>query len=299
MRFFFFFLLLFTHLQADNAQKAFLEKNGYLILKNFFSKAQVELLKNWAGEMHRESKLLLELSEHSGHSVQELAKTLPQALIVVPESNDPTQACRVEDMLTCYPDLHAFVSGTLETYLHFLMGEPYVLFKDKLNFKWPGGGAFLPHQDFPAYDFFGPRIHITVMIAIDQATRENGCLQVADDWCHTFAGDPNINQNDLAVGRAVLPYIEGGKAHGSIKPQFADKICWIPLEIEPGDCVLITSFVPHHSETNQSNSSRRAMFFTLNRLAEGDHRSAYYHRKRHDYDNPTFHFGTPTDARTK
>lgn len=302
MRFIFAVLvLIFGHIQAHewDEQKAFLQKNGYLVLKNFFSKEQVHLLQNWADEIHLESKLLLELSQKSGYSVQELAKTLPQALIVVPESSDPKQACRAEDMLTCYPELHAFVAGTIVPYLGCLMGESYVLFKDKLNFKWPGGGAFPPHQDFPAYDFFGPRIHITAMIAIDAATIENGCLQVADDWCETFRGDPLIGQEELAEGRCVIPYIEGGKNHGSIQSQFSDKIKWIPIEANPGDVVLITSFVPHYSEPNRSSNPRRAMLFTLNRLAEGDHRRSYYHVKRHDFDNPAFHFATPTKARTK
>lgn len=301
MRFVLTLLLLFAHIHANEweAQKAFLEKNGYLVLKNFFSKEQIHLLQNWSDEIHRESKLLLELAQSSGYSIQELAQTLPQALIVVPESKDPNQACRAEDMLTCYPELHAFVAGTIAPYLGSLMGEPYVLFKDKLNFKWPGGGAFPPHQDFPAYEFFGPRIHITAMVAIDAATIENGCLQVADNWCETFINDPGIDQEALAEGKAILPYIEGGKNHGSIQPEFSNKIKWIPIESAPGDVVLITSYVPHYSEPNRSKNPRRAMLFTLNRLAEGDHRRAYYHVKRHDFDNPAFHFATPTNARTK
>jgi len=281
------------------ASRAFFEDKGYLVLKNFFSKEQVRLLRDWADEINRESRLLLELSQSSGRSLQELAKQLPQALIVVPESNDPAQACRVEDMLTCYPELYAFIAGTIPPYLESLMQEPYVLFKDKLNFKWPGGGAFPPHQDFPAYEFFGPRIHITAMISIDAGTLENGCLHVAENWRETFAGDPAIDQQALAFGRAVLPYIEGGKAHGSIQPPFREKITWTPLETEPGDVIFISSFVPHYSEPNCSQNPRRAMLFTLNRLVEGDHRMAYYHVKRNDFDNPAFHFATPTNARTK
>lgn len=287
------FILLFSKSHAD------LHENGYLVLKNFFSKDQINLLQDWADEIHRESKLLLELSNASGYSIQDLAKYLPQTLIVVPESHDPSLACRAEDMLTCYPELFSFISGTLTPYLSALMNEPYVPFKDKLNYKWPGGGAFPPHQDFPAYEFFGPRIHITAMVAIDAATLENGCLQVAENWRSTFLNDPSIDQEALAEGRAILPYVEGGKLHGSIEPQFAQKIKWIPLETDPGDVILISSFVPHYSEPNQSQKARRAMLFTFNRLVEGDHRAAYYHVKRNDYDNPAFHFATPTNARSK
>jgi ectoine hydroxylase-related dioxygenase (phytanoyl-CoA dioxygenase family) len=302
MKFIFAVLMILTgHVYGDEwaDQKAFFEKHGYLVLRNFYSEGQTRLLKDWADEIHRESLLLMELSQTSGYSIQELAKTLPQALIVVPEADKREQVCRAEDMLTCYPLLHALIAGTIAPYIESLEGEPYVLFKDKLNFKWPGGGAFPPHQDFPAFDFFGPRIHVTAMVAIDPATIENGCLQVADDWCSAFAGNPAIDSALLSDGRAVLPYIQGGKNHGSIQPAFSEKIKWRPIEALPGDVILISSFVPHYSEPNRSKLPRRAMLFTLNRLVEGDHRSAYYYVKRNDFDNPAFHFATPTNARSK
>ena len=280
-------------------KKEFFNERGYLILKNFFSKDQILQLQGWADSVYEESLFLLNLSQRSNLPVDELAQKLPQSLIVVPERDNSTQVCRAEDMLSCYPDLHSFISGTIGSYLTALFEERLVLFKDKLNFKWPGGGAFPPHQDFPAYDLFGPRLHITAMVAIDPATIENGCLYVADNWKLSFQDNPRIDQKELNKGSAILPYIEGGPLHGSIQKEFADKISWTPLELSPGDVVLISSYVPHYSENNASTSSRRAMLFTLNFLKEGDHRSTYYYMKRNDFRNPAFHFATPTDARTK
>ena len=85
-------------------------------------------------------------------------------------------------MTNSVEDLSDFVSGAISPYLELLTGEKWVLFKDKLNFKWPGGGGFTCHQDYPAYDLLGPAEHITAMIVIDDATDENGCLQVAENW---------------------------------------------------------------------------------------------------------------------
>jgi len=276
-------------------QKVFFQENGYLWIKNFFSQEQVLLLKSWVDEINIASRTLLALKENNG----KLAKNLPGTLIIVPEAKDPMQVCRAEDMLSFYPDFYHFITGTLTSYIGRLLGEPYVLFKDKINFKWPGGGAFLPHQDFPAYEFFGPREHVTAMICIDPATLENGCLQVAKKWRETFAENPALNAEGVKTGHVVLPFITGGSAHGSIKPEFSEKISWLPLETSPGDLVLIDSFLPHYSETNTSKKPRRAMFFTHNKMKEGDHRQAYYHAKRTDPDNPTFHIGTPTKARGK
>ncbi len=287
-----------SNIQEWNAQKEFFQKNGYLWIKNFFSKEQVQLIEGWADDIHSASQKIISLMQSSGKT-SEYFTQMPGTLIIVPESKNPGLACRAEDLLTCYPDLHHFIVGTVTSYIGRLMHEPYVLFKDKINFKWPGGGAFLPHQDFPAYEPFGPREHVTVMVSIDPATLENGCLHVAKNWRETFAGDPALDSAQLEAGRAVLPYVTGGSAHGSIQPEYSKKIAWLALETSPTDLVLINSFVPHYSEPNRSKSPRRAMFFTHNRLKEGDHRVAYYHAKRYDPYNPTFHFATPTDARTK
>ncbi len=279
-----------TRLSEWEKQKAFFQENGYLWIKNFFSPEQVMLLQGWAEEINTAAQSMLSCS---------FPQCIPGTLIIVPEASNPLQACRAEDLLSCYPDLYYFIAGTLTSYISRLLGEPYVLFKDKINFKWPGGGAFPPHQDFPAYEFFGPREHVTAMVCIDTATLENGCLQVAENWRQTFAQEPDLDPSEVELGRAVLPYVVGGKEHGSIQKKYSDKITWIPLETGQGDLVLISSFIPHYSETNHSQNSRRAMFFTHNRLKEGDHRKAYYFAKRQDPLNPAFHFATPTKARDK
>ncbi len=280
-------------------QKAHFEKYGYVWIKKFYSPEQVLLLRDWADAVNRDAQTLLGLSKSSGYSLQELAKMLHRSLIVVPEAKDPQKVCRAEDLLSCYPDLHHFIFGTVTTYLRVMLGEPYTLFKDKINFKWPGGGAFPSHQDFPAFEFFGPREHISAMVCIDPATIENGCLYIAEDWKETFANDPDIDPELLQKGMAILPYVMGGSKHGSIEAKYCEQITWLPIEAEPGDVVFFDSYTPHYSEINRSTSSRRAMFFTHNRLKDGEHREAYYHTKREDPDNPAFHFATPTKARTK
>lgn len=280
-------------------KKAQLEENGYVWIKGFYSPEQVMLLRNWSDAIAEASKTLLTMSQQTGYSLQTLQQSIPGTLIVVPEAKDPQKVCRAEDLLTCYPDLYKFVSGTLTTYLGTLLEEPYALFKDKINFKWPGGGAFPPHQDFPAFEFFGPREHITAMVCIDEATLENGCLQIAKNWKETFLANEDVDQELLQMGTVVLSFEVGGPAHGTIKKEICEKITWLPIEAKPGDVVFFNSYVPHYSETNKSLFPRRAMFFTHNRLREGEHKTAYYHTKRNDPDNPMFHFGTPTKARTK
>src|SRR5262249_39778383 len=57
-----------------------------------------------------------------------------------------------------------------------LLGDRAVLFKEKINFKLPGGGGFTPHQDIqPGWDTYAPYF-LSVLVAIDPNTIENGCL---------------------------------------------------------------------------------------------------------------------------
>ncbi len=253
----------------------------YLWVKDFFSDEEVKYLHILADQMNEDAL---------NHSTD---------LITVQEVANSKQLCRIEDMLCCYPEFHDFVQSRISPYLENLLGERYTPFKDKLNFKWPGGGAFAPHQDNPAFSHFPPDEFMNVMIPIDSATIENGCLYVARNWRRDFSDSPEINQEMLSVGKALLPYIVGGSNHGSIEPVLVEKISWMPLLVSPNDLVIFSSFVPHTSESNQSDGSRRAMFITFNKARDGEFRKAYYEMKRNDPENPLFHFATPTKARGK
>lgn len=266
--------------------RRFFMENDFIWVKGFFSGEQVDMLKMWAADMHDEA-----LKQLDGQEAKDL--------IVVPEAKNDKKVCRVEDMLTMYPDYHDFIEEKVTTYIAELLGEAVVTFKDKLNFKWPGGGAFLPHQDYPAFGFFSPKEHINAMICVDAATLENGCLHIAQNWTESFTDCEEVDQEALANGRAILPYVVGGSAHGAIQDAYVEKIEWLPLLTEPGDLVLFTSYIPHYSEPNRSQDSRRAMFLTYNKAQEGEHRVNYYQAKRRDPLNPIFHFGTPTKGTSK
>lgn len=286
MRNFIIFLLFSISCFANSSdQKEFFQERGFLWVKNFFSEKQVAMLRSISDEINETAKGLLLLDDQG----KGLAQTIPGVPIVVAEALNPYQVCRTEDLLSCYPNLYHLIEGTITTFLGQLFDEPYVLFKDKLNYKWPNGGAFSPHQDHPAFELFGPTEFITAMVCIDEATLENGCLYIAENW----------KQDLLTDDHTILPYVVGGKDHGTIQKMWTDKLNWLPLKASPGDLVIFTSFVPHYSEINKSEEPRRALFLTYNKLFEGDLRKTYYYMKRNDPENPVFHFATPTKARNK
>lgn len=290
--FFTFLSCLFAGLSADSGEgmaelRDFFENNGYLVVKDFFSEEQASELSGWADKMGEYSRETL--------ATKEREEAYRDSLIVVPESGDPQQVCRVEDILSFDDKFQEVVQNTVAPFLEGLFGESYLPFKDKLNFKWPGGGAFGAHQDFPAYQQFQPQHHVTAMISIDEATEENGYLFFAHAWRESMKERLDIDQDALAKGRAILPHHTGGKNNGDITEEVAKEFDWKGMHTTPRDLVLFSSFLPHYSKKNASPLPRRAMFITYNREAEGEHKLAYYEAKRNDPHNPLFHFATPTE----
>jgi ectoine hydroxylase-related dioxygenase (phytanoyl-CoA dioxygenase family) len=54
----------------------------------------------------------------------------------------------------------------------------------------------------------------------------------------------------------------------------------MPLPTAPGDAVFFDSYVPHASKPNLTPDSRRVLYLTYNRAADGDLRARYFADKR-------------------
>ncbi len=118
-------------------------------------------------------------------------------------------------------------AGTIVEIIGELFGEPGVLFKEKINYKQPGGGGFAPHQDATAYRFV--EHHISCMVPLDPATEASGCLWVA----------PGYRAGQLPTD-----------ARGRIEESVARTLDWRPVPLDPGDLLFFDSYTPHYSETN-------------------------------------------------
>ena len=178
--------------------------------------------------------------------------------------SDPRMLCRLENFVPYHPGMAEFLQGDMiRSLIGELMGEEAILYKEKINFKLPGGAGYGAHQDAPAFATFGHRYHITMMVPIDASDPENGCLEMVH------------GHHD----RGLLPQ----SASGEVDREVEDGLVWEPLPSSPGDLVFFDSFVPHRSRANTSCRARRAMYITYNRASEGDYRHAYFERKRENF----------------
>jgi hypothetical protein len=171
--------------------------------------------------------------------------------------------CRTENAVPYHEGLRSLLgsgpgsgSGPLVEVAGALLGEPAVLYKDKLNYKLPGGAGYAPHQDAPAYRFVD--VHVSCMVAVDDATVANGCLEVVSG-----AHDRLWPVDDL----------------GCIRADVAASMAWEPVPARAGDALWFHSRTPHRSGPNRSPRPRRALYPTYNALSEGDLREEYYRQK--------------------
>jgi len=218
--------------------------SGWLTIKSVFDNAEMTDMSRWVDEVASWSG-----SNGPGLHHRELTKRGPVL-------------ARSEHFLEDHASLRAVILGrAISEVLEQLFDEPAVLFKEKINYKHPGGAGFAYHQDATAYRFVDH--HISCMVPIDPSTVESGTLYFAPG--HTMR---------------LMPTTDGGR----IESTFAETLDWRPIEARPGDVIFFDSYAPHYSGSNNSDRSRRAMYLTYNAASKGDHRSRYYADKLAEFE---------------
>jgi hypothetical protein len=229
----------------DPESLAHFERTGWLAARGFFSAEEVAAISAWTDEM-------LAMPEVPGrHMVYREDSLLGGERRVVQ---------RIENFCPYHPGFDALVrGGRLQAAVEQLLGGPACLFKEKINFKLPGGSGFEPHQDQQAgWTAYAP-LFVTALVSIDRATVENGCLELAD--APRFAG---------LIGDEWRPLTAEQMASFAL----------VPVPTEPGDALFFDSYVPHASKPNLTAAARRILYLTYNGTSDGDRRERYFADKR-------------------
>jgi len=167
------------------------------------------------------------------------------------------QLCRSEHFVELHAGLRELLtSGALLDTASALLGEPAVLYKEKINHKLPGGAGYSAHQDAPAYPLLAS--HVSAMIAIDDADAENGGIEIVSGCFDR-----------------ILPTDD----RGCIDPSVEASLEWEPVSLPAGATLWFHSRTPHRSSPNRSARPRRALYPTYNAAREGDRRAEYYAAK--------------------
>ena len=220
---------------------AFYREHGWLITR-LLTAEQIANLRTWVSEV--------QAWDDAGSWMNHYEMT-----------NNGARKCRTEYFTPFHDELRQLLRhGSMNDVAGILLGEPAVLYKEKINYKLAGGAGWEPHQDAPAYPYIDS--HISCMIAVDDATTENGCLEVVSGLHHELIATDE---------------------RGCIPSEVADALEWQPVPIEAGTTLWFHSRTPHRSGDNHSTRDRRAIYPTYNALSEGDLREAYYSAKRAEF----------------
>jgi ectoine hydroxylase-related dioxygenase (phytanoyl-CoA dioxygenase family) len=221
------------------------KRDGFVIARGAFSDADMKLIESWTTELAARPE------EPGKHWVyHEKSKLDPEVDLI----------SRIE-YISPFHEGFAELANVLKKPVAQLLGEEAVLFKEKINFKMPGGDGFKPHQDSQAGWEDYAKYFISVMVCIDEATIENGCLQLV-------AGHQN-----RGLFREWEPLTDEDMAGME----------FVHYPTRPGDVVFFDCYVPHASEPNLTGNIRRMYFATYNRLSEGDHLERYYADKHKNF----------------
>jgi 2-aminoethylphosphonate dioxygenase len=230
-----------AHREPTQQECARMARDGYLVVRDFFGAEQVRDILRWTRELETAPEMPGRHWVYHEDSLAEPGRRLIQ---------------RIENFCPFHTGFDNLIRhDALSRWTGALMGGEAVLFKEKINFKMPGGPGFKAHQDQQAgWTRYAP-IFVTVLVTIDPATVENGCLEIV----------PARHREGL-IGEEWNPLDEMN-------------LSLQPVPTSPGDAIFFDSFVPHASKPNFTNAARRLLYLTYNLASAGDHRAQYYAEK--------------------
>jgi ectoine hydroxylase-related dioxygenase (phytanoyl-CoA dioxygenase family) len=225
-----------ANFQLSPQQISTYHNDGYLIVKNFLNAEEVKKLYNIAIEDGMMRKHSFDLNDQTG-------KKTKLALWYKPGNDAYGLLSKSRHIID---SVNMLMEGS----------APVCHFHSKLMQKEPKvGGAWEWHQDYGYWyknEFLFPNQMMSVMIAITDANKENGCLQVIKGTHkmgrveHGFAGEQvGASQHyvDLALKTMELVYVE----------------------LKAGDALFFHSNLIHRSEANLSDKSRWSLISCYNR----------------------------------
>ena len=221
-------------------------KDGFILLKSLFNKEEIDLLKKTAVEDR-------ELDKHSFGRADGEGGTVRLSLWNHPGNNIYGMIAR---------------SHRIVDKVEKLLGDEVYHYHSKMILKDPEiGGAWAWHQDYGYWYQNGvlfPDL-VSVFIAVDKATKENGCLQVIKGSHH--------------MGR--VDHVLTGDQAGADKERVDEALKRLELvycEMDPGDTIFFHSNLLHRSDQNKSPNPRWSLICCYNAASNDPYKESHHPR---------------------
>ena len=189
--------------------------------------------------------------------------------------SDRNNNLRRMERFTFFSDIMSNLNKDIIEFLKLELGNDYLLFKDKVNFKPSGGEGFYAHYDgifeFTAecgnkkkgwYEYTDH--FVNVLVALDDFTTENGALQIAPRHSGTFS---ELLLNTKCDGSPDL----NSEVESSCEFEH--------ILVNAGDICIFDNKSPHRSSANRSCKERGSIYFTYTLSSAGDLYNKYFEDK--------------------
>ena len=216
----------------QQAQVAEFHREGYVLVRGQLDAEEIALL----GRAAREDKVL---DDHSFGRADGEGGTVRLSLWNHPTDTIYGMIARCESIV-----------GSMEK---LLGGEVYHYHSKMIMKDARIGGAWTWHQDYGYWYQNGILFPMmaSAFIAVDRATRENGCLQVVPG-SHEMGRVDHILSGEQAG--AVMEHVDALIAQRGV----------VHVEMEPGDCIFFHCNTLHRSDQNRSPNRRWTLLICYN-----------------------------------
>jgi ectoine hydroxylase-related dioxygenase (phytanoyl-CoA dioxygenase family) len=224
-------------LLSDEDTRSF-HRDGYVIVRGFFSRPEIDKLYGIATGDTVMARNAVDLNDQTG-------KKTKLTLWFTPGDDVYSLVIRSSRMVDSVARLLDSPSPVCHFHSKLMQKEPRV------------GGAWEWHQDYGYWyknQFLFPDQLVSVMLALSEANRNNGCLQVIRGSHalgrvnHGFAGE------QVGADRVMVDHALKTLEH-------------VYVELEPGDALFFHSNLLHRSEANLSDRPRWSLICCYNSLS--------------------------------
>ncbi len=222
------------------------ERDGFILVRGLFDSEEVDLLKRSAKEDR-------ELDAHSYGKDDGEGGTVRLSLWNHPGDGIYGMFARCNRLVTAMEQL--------------LAGEVYHYHSKMIMKDAKVGGAWTWHQDY-GYWYQNGILYpdmASASIAVDAATKENGCMQVLTGSHH--------------CGR--IDHVLSGDQAGADMERVDELVKRLPLvycEAEPGDVLMFHSNLLHRSDMNRSDNPRWSMICCYNAARNDPYKDSHHPR---------------------
>lgn len=238
------------------------KKDGWVIVKNFFKKNDIKIIK---------SQILKKIS-----------KTKKNDFFYYETIKNKKRLRRIERISDFSETSRKIIySKKILKLIKDIKNKKFKLFKDKLNFKYPGGKGYLPHID--GHFFWRDKNNkvqdgwkkysndfVNLVIPLEKSIKKNGCLYIAYK--------KNLKKIGNSFKEITSKMISGTP---NIKTKYLDNFNYEPIILNAGDICLFDWKCAHFSKNNNSNNSRIIFYATYyNENIKKNIRKKYYLDKK-------------------